>query len=116
MVNDLARRVHHERCHRFFSCGAWKPDTLGQLLFERIVATLCPHGRLVVALDDTLAPKKGPEVFGIGSHLDRVRSTKGFGCNRQSASNEPIAACYARARPAPARRRADSWLASSRTS
>jgi len=78
VVTDVARRVHHERFHRFFSRGAWKPDTLGRLLFERIVATLCPHGRLVVALDDTLAPKKGPEVFGIGSHLDPVRSTKNF--------------------------------------
>lgn len=78
VVTDVARRVHHERFHRFFSRGAWKPDTLGRLLFERIVAKLCPRGRLVVALDDTLAPKKGPEVFGIGSHLDPVRSTKGF--------------------------------------
>ncbi|MGH7271992.1 MAG: IS701 family transposase, partial [Polyangiaceae bacterium] len=29
-----------------------------------------------VVLDDTLAPKKGPHVFGIGSPLDAVRSTK----------------------------------------
>jgi DDE superfamily endonuclease/Archaeal putative transposase ISC1217 len=78
VVTDVARRVHHERFHRFFSRGSWKPDTVGRLLFERIVATLCPHGRLVVALDDTLAPKKGPEVFGLGSHLDPVRSTKGY--------------------------------------
>jgi len=78
VVTDVARRVHHERFHRFFSRGCWRPDTLGQLLFERIVAELCSHGRLVVALDDTLAPKKGPEVFGIGSHLDPVRSTKSY--------------------------------------
>ena len=78
VFTDVARRVHHERFHRFFSRGTWKPDTVGRLLFERIVAVLCPSGRLVVALDDTLAPKKGPEVFGIGSHLDPVRSTKAF--------------------------------------
>jgi hypothetical protein len=29
-----------------------------------------------LAIDDTLAPKKGPQVFGIGSHLDAVRSTR----------------------------------------
>ena len=29
-----------------------------------------------VVLDDTLATKKGPHVFGIGCHLDAVRSTK----------------------------------------
>ena len=36
VVTDVARRVHHERFHRFFSRGAWKPDTLGRLLFERL--------------------------------------------------------------------------------
>lgn len=78
VVTDVARRLHHERFHRFFSRGAWCPDTVGRLLFEHVVARLCPQGRVVIALDDTLAPKKGPEVFGIGSHLDPVRSTKQF--------------------------------------
>jgi hypothetical protein len=78
VVTDVARRLHHERFHRFFSRGAWRPDTVGRLLFEQVVARLCPQGRIVIALDDTLAPKKGPEVFGIGSHLDPVRSTKQF--------------------------------------
>ena len=27
-------------------------------------------------LDDTLAPKKGPHVFGLGCHIDAVRSTR----------------------------------------
>jgi hypothetical protein len=78
VVTDVARRVHHERFHRFFSRGAWCPDVVGRLLFEKVVTRLCPQGRIVIALDDTLAPKKGPEVFGIGSHLDPVRSTKQF--------------------------------------
>jgi hypothetical protein len=78
VATDVARRLHHERFHRFFSRGAWHPDSVGRLLFEHVVARLCPQGRIVIALDDTLAPKKGPEVFGIGSHLDPVRSTKQF--------------------------------------
>jgi hypothetical protein len=78
VVTDVARRLHHERFHRFFSRGSWDPDVVGRLLFEHIVARLCPQGRIVIALDDTLAPKKGPEVFGIGSHLDPVRSSKRF--------------------------------------
>lgn len=78
VVTDVARRLHHERFHRFFSRGSWDPDTIGRLLFERILSRFCPRGRIVLALDDTLAPKKGPEVFGIGSHLDPVRSTKRF--------------------------------------
>ena len=76
VVTDVARRIHHERFHRFFSRGAWRPDAVGRLLFLRIVKQLCPYGRVVLALDDTLVSKKGPEVFGIGSHLDPVRSTK----------------------------------------
>lgn len=78
VFTDVARRLHHERFHRFFSRGAWSPDTVGRLLFDRIVAQLSPQGQLVIALDDTLVAKKGPEVFGIGSHLDPVRSTKRF--------------------------------------
>jgi DDE superfamily endonuclease len=78
VVTDVARRLHHERFHRFFSRGTWNTDTVGRLLFERIVTQLCPQGRIVLALDDTLVAKKGPEVFGIGSHLDPVRSSKRF--------------------------------------
>jgi hypothetical protein len=78
VMTDVARRIHHERFHRFFSRGAWNPDNVGRMLFEKVVERLCPEGRIVVALDDTLAAKKGPEVWGIGSHLDAVRSTKRF--------------------------------------
>lgn len=76
VVTDVARRIHHERFHRFFSRGSWDPDALGRLLFERIVSRLCPDGRLLIALDDTLAAKKGTEVFGLGNHLDAVHSSK----------------------------------------
>lgn len=78
IVTDVARRVHHERFHRFFSRGAWKTDDVGRMLFARILPMLLHNERIVVALDDTLAAKKGPEVWGIGSHLDAVRSTKRF--------------------------------------
>jgi hypothetical protein len=78
IATDVARRVHHERFHRFFSRGAWKPDSVGRLLFGRIVEQLLSEGRIVVALDDTLAAKKGPKIWGIGCHLDAVRSTKQF--------------------------------------
>ncbi len=75
VMTDVAARRHHETFHRFFSRGSWKPDTLGRLVFERIVRTLV-EDVVRVAIDDTVTPKKGPEVFGIGSHLDAVRSTK----------------------------------------
>ncbi|RMH66911.1 MAG: hypothetical protein D6685_04395, partial [Bacteroidetes bacterium] len=45
-------------------------------MFERVVRLLPPGATIVLSLDDTLAPGKGPKVFGLGSHLDAVRSTK----------------------------------------
>lgn len=79
VATGVAGRRHHEAFHRFFSRGTWTPDRLGYWLFERIrhVLKLDQHG-LRVVVDDTLAAKKGPHVFGIGSHLDAVRSTKRF--------------------------------------
>lgn len=68
-------RRHHEAFHRFFSRGTWSTDAVGRLLFERVCA-MFPDLEPRFAIDDTLAPKKGPNVFGIGSHLDAVRSTK----------------------------------------
>jgi hypothetical protein len=68
-------RRHHEAYHRFFSRGTWEPDQLGHWMFERLLPFL-GDGALQVVIDDTLAPKKGPKVFGIGNHLDAVRSTK----------------------------------------
>jgi hypothetical protein len=73
---QVAGRRHHEAFHRFFSRGAWDPDVLGRWVFWRIAAVFGETGAVRVVIDDTLAPKKGPHVFGIGSHLDAVRSTK----------------------------------------
>lgn len=78
VVTSVAGRRHHEAFHRFFSRGTWDPDELGRLLFQRL-QRLIPAGEAIrLALDDTLAVKKGPHVFGIGSHLDAVRSTRAF--------------------------------------
>ena len=72
---DVARRTHHERFHRFFSRGTSSPDEMGRLLFLRLLRLLPPDIPVRVVLDDTLAPKKGPHIFGLGSHRDPVRST-----------------------------------------
>jgi hypothetical protein len=75
VVTGVAGRRHHEAFHRFFSRGTWEPDRLGYWLFERLQRFL-GDGAVQVVVDDTLAPKKGARVFGIGSHLDAVRSTR----------------------------------------
>lgn len=76
VATQVAGRRHHEAFHRFFSRGTWAPDHLGHRLFQAILALGPKDGPIRVCLDDTLAPKKGPQVFGIGSHLDAVRSTR----------------------------------------
>ena len=77
VATQVAGRRHHEAFHRFFSRGTWRPDSLGFWLFQKL-ERLIADGAIGVVLDDTLAPKKGPHIFGISSHLDPVRSTKAF--------------------------------------
>lgn len=78
VATDVARRRHHEAYHRFFSRGAWNTDDVGLLLFDRLLKLVPGDDPVQVVIDDTLAAKKGPKVFGIGSHLDAVRSTRSF--------------------------------------
>lgn len=74
---EIPGRRHHEAFHLFFSRGTWIPDEVGRLLFAKVLEMLVPpEAAIRAAIDDTLANKKGPEIFGIGSHLDPVRSTK----------------------------------------
>lgn len=75
VATGVAGRRHHEAFHRFFSRGTWSPDDLGRLLFARLERHL-GESPVRVVIDDTLAPKKGPHVFGLGTHLDAVRSTR----------------------------------------
>ncbi|HEY3352330.1 MAG TPA: transposase [Polyangia bacterium] len=73
---DVARRRHHEAYHRFFSRGTWHADWFGRVVFDWIVRRLAATAPLCAVIDDTLALKKGPHVFGLGCHLDPVRSTR----------------------------------------
>lgn len=76
VATGVAGRRHHEAFHRFFSRGTWQPDQLGYGLLL-VLMRLVPEGaplRLIV--DDTICAKKGPAVFGLGTHVDPVRSTR----------------------------------------
>src|SRR5579871_4113900 len=75
VMTGVAGQRHHEAFHRFFSRGTWDPDSLGRWLFHLVEKLLAPQTAIRIAIDDTLAPKKGPHVFGLGSHIDPVRST-----------------------------------------
>ena len=75
VATGVAGKRHHEAFHRFFSRGTWSPDALGYFLLRRLEAWM-GEGPLRVVVDDTVAPKKGPHVFGLGTHVDAVRSTR----------------------------------------
>ena len=78
VATEVAGRRHHEAFHRFFSRGTWNPDEMGHVLLGCALRLLPVGAAITLALDDTLAPKKGPQVFGMGNHLDAVRSTRRF--------------------------------------
>jgi hypothetical protein len=67
---------HHETFHRFFSRASWSIDDLGRCVFLALRAWTGEVLR--IAIDDSLAPKKGPNVFGLGCHLDAARSSRRF--------------------------------------
>ena len=75
VMTGVAGKRHHEAFHRLFSRARWNPDDMGRWLFHRLLPYV-GNDAIQVAIDDTLAPKKGPHVFGIASHLDAVRSTR----------------------------------------
>ena len=70
LATGVAGRQHHEAFHRLFSRGTWEPDVVGFWLVQRLLPISGP-GPLRVVLDDTVAPKKGLHVFGLGTSPSR---------------------------------------------
>src|SRR3972149_11830896 len=72
----MAGQRHHSAFHRFFAEGAWSLDALGLAVF-RVVEPLLANEQILVAIDDTLARKRGLKVFGVGMHHDPLLSSRG---------------------------------------
>jgi hypothetical protein len=75
VATGVAGQRDHTAFYRFFSRGTWDPDGVGRCLFVALLAWL-GDDLLALVIDDTLAHHKGPQVFGLGTHLDAVRSTR----------------------------------------
>jgi hypothetical protein len=61
--------------HRVFSqrhCSAWE---LARLVLTFLLNYVVPTGPVRLAVDDTVAERPGPHVFGMARHRDGVRST-----------------------------------------
>ena len=76
VAGGLAGKRHHAPFHRLFAEAAWSLDGLGLALF-RMIERLLPAGAVLVAIDDTLARKRGLKVFGVGMHHDPLLSSRG---------------------------------------
>jgi SRSO17 transposase len=65
---------HFSSYHRLFSAARWSLDALGLAVFDLIEPWL--EAVIGLALDDTLARKRGLKVFGAGMHHDPLLSTR----------------------------------------
>jgi SRSO17 transposase len=76
VAGGFAGKRHHAAFHRLFAKAVWSLDGLGLALF-RMIEPLLPAGSVLVAIDDTLARKRGLKVFGVGMHHDPLLSSRG---------------------------------------
>src|SRR5215218_2420307 len=65
---------HHSAYHRLFAAARWSLDELGLAVFALILPLI--DGVVLLAMDDTLARKRGPKVFGVGMHHDPLLSSR----------------------------------------
>lgn len=79
----LAGVRHHAAFHRLFSAARWSLDALGLAVF-RVLEIWLEEGSILLALDDTLAAKRGLKVFGAGMHYDPQLSSRGKAITRWS--------------------------------
>ena len=79
----MAGERHHSAYHRFFSFARWSLDTFGLTVFRTLEFWL-GEGSILVAIDDTLARKRGLKVFGVGMHYDPQLSSRSKSVTRWS--------------------------------
>lgn len=72
---SVAKR-HFSNYHRFFSQYVWSLDLLSRCLLLLLVRIFAPTGVIELAIDDTLARKRGLMVYGTGMHHDPLMSSK----------------------------------------
>lgn len=71
---DIVGVKHHSTFHRVFARAAWSLDAVGLIVFDLLTYWLSDV--VFLALDDTLARKRGLKIFGAGMHHDPLLSTR----------------------------------------
>jgi SRSO17 transposase len=75
-ATGIAGKRHHAAFHRLFATARWSLDALGLAVF-RVLEPLLDQDTIFVAIDDTLARKRGLKTFGVGMHHDPLLSSRG---------------------------------------
>ena len=75
LAAGAAGEKHHSAYHRVFAAARWSLDELGPAVLG-LVLPLTGGGPVLLAVDDTLARKRGLKVFGAGMHHDPLLSTR----------------------------------------
>jgi hypothetical protein len=73
----MAGVKHHSVFHRVFSAARWSLDGFGLAVFRLIEPHLDAQQPVLLAVDDTLARKRGLKIFGVGMHHDPLLSSRG---------------------------------------
>lgn len=75
LAADAVGEKHHSAFHRVFAAAQWSLDALGLMVLALILPWL-GDAPIVVAIDDTLARKRGLKVYGAGMHYDPLISSR----------------------------------------
>jgi len=76
LAADAVGTKHHSSFHRLFAKAQWVLDDLGLAVFRLLDPWLDPRPPVMLAIDDTLARKRGLKIFGVGMHHDPLLSTR----------------------------------------
>jgi hypothetical protein len=83
-ITNIVRTVRHHATghvsssHRVFSQRRWSSWELARMLLAFLLNYVVPPGPVLLAGDDTVAERPGPQVFGKGRHRDGMRSTHSY--------------------------------------
>lgn len=66
---------HYSSYHRLFDAARWSRDHMGLAVLDLILPFV--EGTVYLAVDDTLAHKRGLKMFGTGMHHDPLLSSRG---------------------------------------
>jgi hypothetical protein len=75
LAADAVGTKHHSAFHRLFAAARWSLDELGLAIFA-LIEPWIGDGPVLLALDDTLARKRGLKIHGVGMHHDPLLSTR----------------------------------------